>query len=123
MKKLLLFCIAILLAFGQTSVGSARGYNSYAKSMSHGPASSDTTVLDWGSLADSGPYTLAPGLTNYVVDNPDGTNPAYSDLGSLRYHHHTRVAVDSSGRVWVAYSGNLTGEDQSGEITEVNSSA
>lgn len=79
-------------------------------------------ALDWGALAQTGTYTLAPGLTNYTVDAPNGNTPSYSDLESLRYHHHTKVAV-VGGRVWVAYSGGASGEEQGGQITEVNSSA
>jgi len=42
-------------------------------------------------MSCTGPYTLAPGLTDYVVDTPDGKTPAYSDLGSLQYLHHTLI--------------------------------
>ncbi|CAM6031510.1 unnamed protein product [Sphagnum compactum] len=78
--------------------------------------------LNWGSTATQGPFTLLSGINTYLVDQPDGTTPSFSDLSSLRYHHHTRVAVDSGGRVWVAYSGNLTVEQENGLATEVNSS-
>ena len=118
MKKLLLFCLVTLLLLVQTSVAYSRERSANVTS-----SSIVTNGLSWGLTADTGPYTLAPGLTNYVVDTPDGQTPTLSDLRSLRYHHHTRIAVDAGGRVWVAYSGCLTGEDQSGEITEVNSSA
>jgi hypothetical protein len=75
----------------------------------------------WGS-APTGPYPPAPGVTHWIIDTPDGKPPSLADLASLRYHHHMRTAVDTQGRVWVAYSGNLTNEDQSGEITEIISS-
>ena len=82
-----------------------------------------TTHLKWGKTARSGPYTLAPGVTNVEVDAPDGSTPSHKDLESLQYHHHTRVAVDGSGRIWVAYSGAMRVEGESGMITEVKSSA
>ena len=113
MTRLLLWLLMSLLCFSADAAllhgnGSAIGY----------PAG-----LDWGSTATSGPYTQAPSVTTYEVDQPDGTTPSFSDLSSLRYHHHTRVAVDSGGRVWVAYSGNLTVESQGGIATLINSSA
>lgn len=89
----------------------------------HRPSTASTFALDWGSTPLTGPYPFAPALRNFTVDAPDGQSPSLADLRSLRYHHHTRVAIDAGGRVWVAYSGNLTGEDQSGEITEVSSTA
>jgi len=85
------------------------------------PDAADVT-LHWGSTPLAGPYKPAPGVTHWIIDTPNGKTPALSDLTSLRYHHHMRTAVDSHGRVWVAYSGNLTNEDQSGEITEIISS-
>jgi hypothetical protein len=69
-----------------------------------------------------GPYPLAPGLVNVEVDAPNGKTPSYSDLESLQYHHHTRVAVARNGRIWVAYSGAMRHEGSSGMITEVKSS-
>lgn len=82
------------------------------------------TTLNWLGTANMGPFTVVSGITTYLVDKPDGTTPTYpSDLESLQYHHHTRVAIDSGGRVWVAYSGNLSVENASGMITEINSSA
>lgn len=84
--------------------------------------SAPAPTLDWGALAQTGAYSLASGLTNYTVDTPDGTVPAYSNPASFRYHHHTKVAV-VGGRVWVAYSGAASGEEQTGQVTEINSSA
>ncbi len=80
-------------------------------------------ALHWGTTPLAGPYPPAPGVTHWIIDTPNGKPPALSDLASLRYHHHMRTAVDKNSRVWVAYSGNLTNEDQSGEITEIISSA
>ena len=91
--------------------------------LAHAPSTASTFALNWDSTPLTGSYPFAPALRNFTVDAPDGRSPSLADLRSLRYHHHTRVAVDGSGRVWVVYSGNLTGEDQSGEITEVSSSA
>jgi hypothetical protein len=85
------------------------------------PDAADVT-LHWGSTPLAGPYPPAPGVTHWIIDTPNGKTPSLTDLTSLRYHHHMRTAVDSHGRVWVAYSGNLTNEDQSGEITEIISS-
>lgn len=81
-----------------------------------------TFTLHWGHAPRSGPYRLAPGLTNVEVDAPNGHTPSYSDLESLQYHHHTRVAVGRNGRIWVAYSGTMRHEGSSGMITEVKSS-
>lgn len=80
-------------------------------------------TLHWGHAPRTGPYPLAPGLVNVEVDAPNGQTPSYSDLESLQYHHHTRVAVARNGRIWVAYSGTLRHEGSSGMITEVKSSA
>lgn len=80
-------------------------------------------TLRWGNAAMQGPYQLAPGLDNVEVDAPDGKTPSYRDLESLQYHNHTRVAVDGGGRIWVAYSGALRVEGESGMITEIKSSA
>lgn len=79
--------------------------------------------LHWGGAARRGPYPLANGVINVEVDAPDGNTPSYRDLESLQYHHHTRVAVDRNGRIWVAYSGAMRSEGESGMITEVKSSA
>jgi hypothetical protein len=79
-------------------------------------------TLNWGSAPRHGPYPLVPGILSVKVDGPDGRTPAYSDLESLQYHHHTRVAVDGSGRIWVAFSGAMRQEGESGMITEVKSS-
>lgn len=79
-------------------------------------------TLHWGHAPRSGPYPLAPGLVNLEVDAPNGHTPSYSDLESLQYHHHTRVAVSRKGRIWVAYSGTMRHEGSSGMITEVKSS-
>lgn len=79
------------------------------------------SALDWGALGQTGTYTLAPALVNYTVDAPNGNTPSLADLQSLRYHHHTKVAV-VGGRTWVAYSGAASSEEQGGQITEVNSS-
>ena len=77
--------------------------------------------LDWGGNAATGDYTLAPGLTNYVVDQPNGNTPSISDLPSLQYHNHMKIGFDPNGRQWVAYSGGQRLEDEGGEFTEVNS--
>lgn len=85
------------------------------------PAPSAFT-LHWGKAPRSGPYPLAPGLSNVEVDAPNGHTPSYGDLESLQYHHHTRVAVGRNGRIWVAYTGTMRHEGSSGMITEVKSS-
>lgn len=81
-----------------------------------------TIMLHWRNTARHGPYEIAPGLMNIEVDAPDGSPPSYGDIESLQYHNHTRVAVDRRGRVWVAYSGALRYEGESGMITEIKSS-
>jgi hypothetical protein len=81
---------------------------------------SPAPLLDWGANGQTGPYTQATGTTNYTIDQPDGTTPSYSDIESFYYHHHTRVAV-FGGRVWVAYSGAASSEEQGGMVTEINS--
>lgn len=78
--------------------------------------------LRWRGAADSGPYPPAKGIIDVQVDGPDGQNPTYRDLESLQYHHHTRVAVGENGRIWVAYSGAMRHEGESGMITEIRSS-
>lgn len=80
-----------------------------------------TQFLYWGNNALSGPYTLAPGLTNYTILTPDGTTPTESSLTSHRYHHHTRIATHN-GRVWVAFSSAGTNEGASGEMVVAKSS-
>lgn len=84
-----------------------------------------TLGVKWNGFGLQGPYTAIPGIVTYLVDKPNGNTPSYpSDIESLQYHHHTKSAVDSGGRVWVAYSGYLTGdENESGLMTEVNSDA
>lgn len=85
------------------------------------PAASSFS-LHWGMAARRGPYPLASGAINSEVDAPDGNAPSFRDLESLQYHHHTRVAVDRNGRIWVAYSGAMRSEGESGMVTEVKSS-
>lgn len=81
-----------------------------------------TPRFNWQDAKLEGPYPLAPGLRTMRVDGPNGKTPSYQDLESLRYHHHTRVAVDRTGRIWIAYSGALRQEGESGMITELKSS-
>lgn len=66
----------------------------------------------------TGTYTLATGLTNYTVTAPDGTTPAYTDINSFRYHHHTRTAI-FNGYLFVAFSGGASAEEQGGQVSEV----
>ncbi len=105
--------------------------SSFAVAKTHPSSSSSVpgiSGLDWGATATTGPYTAAPGLSNVEVDQPNGTtpttnnSPSSSDLETLQYHHHTRVAVDGMGRIWVAYSGDQTTEGSSGMVTEVKTS-
>lgn len=81
-----------------------------------------TVILHWGDGPRQGPFPTVPGLVQTEVDAPDGDAPSLDDLESLQYHHHTRVAVDRGGRIWVAYSGAMRREGESGMITEVKSS-
>ena len=107
-------------------VASSGAVFSAAASPSHRTAQRAAPIsapaFGWPAAAQHGPYPLAPGVRNFEVDRPDGQTPTYNDLESLQYHHHTRVAVDRSRRIWVAYSGALRQEGESGMITEVRSS-
>jgi hypothetical protein len=86
------------------------------------PPSLHSFTLHWGGEARSGPYPLAKGVVDVRVDGPDGRTPTYRDLESLQYHHHTRVAIGENGRIWIAYSGALRREGESGMLTEIKSS-
>jgi hypothetical protein len=86
------------------------------------PDAASSFTLHWGDAARRGPYPMATGVRSMEVDAPDGHTPSPKDLESLQYHHHTRVAVARDGRIWVAYSGAMRREGESGMITEVKSS-
>ncbi|HCT59261.1 MULTISPECIES: exo-alpha-sialidase [Acidobacterium] len=110
----LLLC---LIVFGSLA---ARATAVPARTHSSRKASSFT--LRWGNTARRGPYPVAQGIRSVQVDGPDGHTPSLDDLESLQYHHHTRVAIAGNGRIWVAYSGAMRREGESGMITEVKSS-
>jgi hypothetical protein len=112
-KTMLSILLVLAVLPGRGCFGSARDHLTQNRC---------TLMLHWGNNARQGPYELAPGLINTEVDAPDGRPPSYGDLESLQYHNHTRVAVDAGGRVWVAYSGALRNEGESGMITEIKSS-
>lgn len=114
------FALTAWIVGGSAVVFSAAVSPSHRNAQRIAPISAP--AFSWPAAAQHGPYPLAPGVRNFEVDRPDGHAPAYSDLESLQYHHHTRVAVDRSGRIWVAYSGALRQEGESGMITEVKSS-
>lgn len=80
------------------------------------PASPKSQFLKWNSTGLWGNYTLAPGLTNVTVMVPDGTTPAPLTLTSHRYHHHTRITVRPSGRLWIATTSGLDAEDKAGQM-------
>ncbi len=72
--------------------------------------------------AASGTYPLAPGVSTYTVQVPDGTTPSLSDLSSMRYNHHTRIGVEpNSGRIFVAHSSVGVNENDSGIMAVVES--
>ncbi|MBB4199045.1 hypothetical protein CCR94_16250 [Rhodoblastus sphagnicola] len=79
--------------------------------------------LRWGAgaVAMRGPYTAIPSAVTTTVITPDGTTPTDGVLASHRYHHHVRVA-SMPGRLWVAFSSGLNGEDGRGQIAAVSSS-
>lgn len=114
--------IKSIIIMAACAIAMSASMTAHAAFFTSGYADAPFPGLDWGSIPLDGTYSFAPGLTNYAVDGPNGATATYSDLATLRYHHHTRVAVGSNGRVWVAYSGGLDSEDGSGQITEVRSS-
>lgn len=74
------------------------------------------------TVSPIGTYTMAPNVSTYLVQSPDGATPSLSDLQSMRYNHHTRVAVEpSSGRIFVAHSTVGVNEDDGGIFSVVNS--
>ncbi len=115
-SRLVFSGVIAFAAFGPASAVKAEGLHR----AQHLPAA---WTLHWGHAPRRGPYRLAPGLISTEVDAPNGQTPSYSDLESLQYHHHTRVAVGRNGRIWVAYTGTMRHEGSSGMITEVKSSA
>lgn len=78
-------------------------------------ASVSRRSLSWNGKARKGTYTLAPGLTDYTVIDPDGDTPTEADYDSHRYRHHTYVAT-SGARLWVMWSSSGTNEDGGGQM-------
>lgn len=79
--------------------------------------------LNW-TASQAGPYTQAPGVTNYAIMSPSGVAPTQADLTSHQYHHHTQIAWNAAKtRLWVASSSGLQNEDANGQMTVLFTSA
>jgi hypothetical protein len=70
-------------------------------------------AISWNGNALTGTYTLASGLTNYAVADPDGSAPTAGNLNSHRYRHHTEAAINN-GRCWVMFSSSYGNETDGG---------
>lgn len=70
------------------------------------------------SVSNSGPYTVASGVSNYLIASPSGGAILEGSPTTHQYHHHTRISWDDP-TIAVACSSAYTNEADSGMQTHI----